>query len=593
MTKPTLLQAYLNHTDPSISSIGEVLRENLDTTPPRHQRHRNPRQHAFGHIPVKWAVTTVVAEPTQLNYERLRQVMYDRIGSKRVANRVANRIVLRMKDTPFVLAHSVDREERVFRVVMKQDTTLWNGRVVRKSDLQYDFVSERYTPLGGDTRYRATFVVPTQYPTVDSTETIHGVKECVAFLPDLPSANFIVRGVVYMRVQNCRGVVSFLHPDLANNPDVRKEYDASWALESINELQQRSSTSLLYGQPDRPSNLPSIGVELELDEITNESGNIIRAITDSIRGGLNWRGCVTAVNDGSLGRNGAEFVTGWGDPELVMQTLESTLTEFDLRASHHSTTRCGVHIHLSRDFFEGLEHIALVQWAFERKEFRAVVEYVARRYDGRYCAAGKTVARYPYPQTGKYRAVNCDHRDTIEFRMFAAPRAVGDMLHYKDLVLAVVEWMRDAPRVVTPRSFGKWLATKEEYTRLFRHMEQLFIQLTPIEQGSTNEETTAATPALPVSIGGHAADFVVIDEADDVSTMGRLCARRVEDIVDAAVVYAIAQEVQRERRVTVAPRSVGHADTPYPDPIAVDGVIPPVSDDFIENLLADRSTVGR
>jgi hypothetical protein len=578
MTKPTLLQSYLNHTDISITPIRDLLTENWHSIPPKHPRHRNPRQYAIGHTAVQSAINLVVSEPTMRNYDRLCEVLYTRLNSRRVANRIAKRIVLNMKGTPFVLAHSVAPGAREFHITMKQESTIWNGRVVRKSDVEYDFVRGCYVPRHGDLEYNANFVVPAgYYGAAAPSDSEYGVELYRAYFSRLPEEDVEVHGRTYLRVQTRRGRVSFLHPDLADDNYVRGKYDGAWALEAIECLQERSSTSMLRGQPDRPSTLPSIGVELELDEITNKSDNAVRDITDSIRRGLNWRACVTAVNDGSLGRAGAEFVTGWGDPELVMQTLENTLTEFDLRSAQHTTTRCGVHIHLSRDFFDGLEHVALVQWVFERKEFREVVEYVAHRYNERYCVAGRSVARYMYPQTGKYRAVNCDHQDTIEFRMFAAPRLVEDMLHYKDLVLAVVEWMRATPRVTTPRSFGKWLATKEEYTRLFRHMEPLFIRLTPTNDAPEQVTLNLGILGIDEAAGWGATptiaaleDFAVAEEAHTINRLSELAL--VEGY--ATYTHAAVLGVHRARRVPVATRDVSYVDTPYPDPIPVAGVIP-------------------
>ena len=499
MANYTLKQAFLNHTNPEMMSARDLLWRNTRKHIPAHPRHKNPRWYAKDHARVVTRMKMLVQEPTLRTYNDLVAVLENRTSNSCIARRIAARTALRIKDTPFVLAYSVRARE--YSVALKRDTMKYKGRLVFKADLSYDFVRGEYVNTH-DGRWRIARIVVLNHVKSEDGTDIDPVASGQGFfcyagyyargsLPEtdrmiLPETDLVIRGVTYTRVTDSDGNISFMHPEATTNNEVMSRFDVTFALEAINGLMQRNATRLLRGQPNRGSSLPSIGVELELDNITKDDSKV-RGITDSIRSGLNWRGCVTAVNDGSLGTYGAEFVTGWGDPELVMQSLESTLTAFDLRNPKYATDRCGVHIHLSRSFFASVEHIAAVQWVFERAMFRPVVEHVARRYDTQYCQAGRSGRRYTNPQNGKYRAVNCEHSPSIEFRMFSAPKNEGDMLHYKDLVLSVVEWARGVPRLWTPRAFGRWLAAQDGYSRLFRHLEPVFLQLEPMVEAVGEE----------------------------------------------------------------------------------------------------------
>ena len=503
MANYTLKQAFLNHTNPEMMSAKDLLWHNTRQNIPAHPRHKNPRWYAKDHARVVTRMEMLVQEPTLRTYNDLFEVLENRTSSRCIARRIAARTALRIKDTPFVLAYSIRARE--YSVALKRDTMKYKGRLVLKGELSYDFVRGEYVNTL-DGRWSIARIVVLNYVKSEDGTDIDPLSSGRGFFcyagyctrGNLPETDLVIRGVTYTRVTDFDGNISFIHPEATINNEIMSRFDVTFALEAINGLMQRNATRLLRGQPNRDSSLPSIGVELELDNITNGDSKV-RGITDSIRSGLKWRGCVTAVNDGSLGSYGAEFVTGWGDPELVMQSLESTLTAFDLRNPKYATDRCGVHIHLSRSFFASAEHIAAVQWVFERAMFRPVVEHVARRYSTQYCQAGRSGRRYNTPQNGKYRAVNCDHLPSIEFRMFSAPKNEGDMLHYKDLVLSVVEWARGIPRLWTPRAFGRWLAAQDGYSRLFRHLEPVFLKLEPMVEAVGEEIEVQAGDANDVA----------------------------------------------------------------------------------------------
>ena len=275
-----------------------------------------------------------------------------------------------------------------------------------------------------------------------------------------------IRGVQYHKVHGPAGTVYLSALAMADSR-VRGKYDSKFILSNITAPLDAASARYLTKQPDYPDTSPAIGIELELENITSER---LQNATNYIRTTLGWPYSVTAVRDGSL-QDGVEFVTGWGDPDKIANTVEAMIEQFGFRkeAGGHMKSTCGLHIHVGRTAFLSDKHIADVQWVLERRAFKPVVSLIAGRYNSRYCKAGKTTARYHYPLSGKYRAVSNDHADTIEFRIFAAPRNEGDVPKYKDFVLSIIEWQRDAPTICTPAAYIKWVTKHQKYSTQLLH----------------------------------------------------------------------------------------------------------------------------
>ena len=275
-----------------------------------------------------------------------------------------------------------------------------------------------------------------------------------------------IRGVQYHKVHGPAGTVYLSALAMADSR-VRRQYDGKFILSNITAPLAADSARYLTKQPDYPDTSPAIGIELELENITSKR---LQNATNYIRTTLGWPCSVTAVRDGSL-QDGVEFVTGWGDPDKIANTVEAMIEQFGFRkeAGGHMKSTCGLHIHVGRTAFLSDKHIADVQWVLERLAFEPIVSLIAGRYNSRYCKAGKTTARYHYPLSGKYRAVSNDHADTIEFRIFAAPRNEGDVPKYKDFVLSIIEWQRDAPTICTPAAYIKWVTKHQKYSTQLLH----------------------------------------------------------------------------------------------------------------------------
>lgn len=521
----TIKQAYLNHTIGGLPSVKDVMRSNTHASIPSHTRHHNPRRFKYEHKYVQACIDVLKSEPTLQSVERLADAIHPRVsGNRPVAHRVAARIALKIPNTPFILVRSL--HTNIHAITVKSNTVMYKGRPAFKNELQYDILKAEWVD-NNNRNVRTVRVISSEIlssedgSTSDKNGRVHiyyAFFERTAAIPN----ELTLDGRTYIYAMDDSDTVNFIDQTFENDMRIMSNYDVTYALEEINELQDRYSTRLLRGQPSLEAGAPAIGVELELDNITNDD-DLVKNVTDFIRSGLAWRGSVTAVNDGSLGNYGAEFVTGWGDPELVVGVLEKTLDEHGLRTDRNCTAACGVHIHLSRTYFTDIAHIAAVQWVLERDMFRPIVEFVSHRYNTPYCKAGGNGRRYDNPQSGKYRAVNCDHTPTIEFRMFGAPKNVGDMFHYKDLVLSVVEWARGMPRLWTPRAFGKWLAAQPKYVRFFRHIEQVLCQFEGAEtaelvQDALNTARLVASMPLPETTTTHLSEQMVAQIAEIVGS---------------------------------------------------------------------------
>lgn len=521
----TIKQAYLNHTISDLPSVKGVMWNNMCERIPAHARHRNPREFKYQHKHVQTCIDVLKSEPTLRSFERLSDAIYPRVSGKRlVAHRIAARIALKIPNTPFILARSLRTNN--YTITLKSGAIMYKGRPTLKNELQYDILKAAWVYNNGRSiqtvRIISSEILSSEDGiTADKNGRAHIYYAFFERYADIPN-ELTLDGRTYIYAMDNNDTANFIDRTFENDMRIMSNYDATYALEEINELQSRYSTHHLRGQPSLEAGAPAIGVELELDNITNDD-DLVKNVTDFIRSGLAWRGSVTAVNDGSLGNYGAEFVTGWGDPELVVGVLEKTLDEHGLRTDRNCTAACGVHIHLSRTYFTNTTHIAAVQWVLERDMFRPIVEFVSHRYNTYYCKAGVHGRRYDNPQSGKYRAVNCDHTPTIEFRMFGAPKNVGDMFHYKDLVLSVVEWARGMPRLWTPRAFGKWLAMQPKYVRFFRHIEQVLCQFEGAEtaelvQDALNTARLVASMPLPETTTTHLSEQMVAQIAEIVGS---------------------------------------------------------------------------
>lgn len=500
-------------------------------------RHANPRRFRQEHQQVAMLVERCKNHPTKASLTDLRRALRVRIASRTAVERLLARLLCGANNSHAMYVNVYCKENGRREVHMRNTVVMCDGVLCLRTECRYDFVTNSYiSPQQYRQMFPRIFVSAQAYQDMGGAPTRAGGDSDTGFTyngyppqsNDSYPATMEVRGEVFHLVTRLNGNQCYLSENLLQNRHALAEWDGSAVLEHLTRLQSRSSTAMLKGQPELAPNEAAIGIELELDGITNHASYVER-ITDFLRGKLGWRGSVTAVSDGSLGENGAEFVTGWGNPSLVAGAVEELMRndKFMLRQVQrdgtpvHCTSRSSVHIHVSRTYFDNVQHVANVQWVVEREAFRPVVERVSRRYNTRYCEAAKNVTRYSSPRSGKYRAVNCQHNASIEFRIFSAPLLDGDMLRYKDFVLSTIDWARTSPRIWTVRAYGKWLAAQPQFAMLHSFLADLFVV--------TEAEEMPAAQALDVGAlvaSNRAAALVPMAEYEARIAVARLMAEQ-------------------------------------------------------------------
>ena len=109
------------------------------------------------------------------------------------------------------------------------------------------------------------------------------------------------------------------------------------------------------------------------------------------------------------------------------------------------TEKAGTHIHISRSYFGDTtqQNEALAKMVFLMYKFKEEIEPLAGRKDSdyaTYCAKGLKRAkendlfgtfRWYCDSCGKYSAINCQHKDTFEIRIFDG---VTDEVRFKDII---------------------------------------------------------------------------------------------------------------------------------------------------------------
>ena len=381
-------------------------------------------------------------------------------------------------------------------IMLRKDTTQIDGRVYAKIDTWVCPVTQQRFVLGGTHAYLYNETPPNyigkttmleirqggrnephievylQYISLEGTETVNAWLSGKA-----EGAEIDIGGTRFIYTATGDGVIVLVDAALLHNDYVAYELYPRSQLQKIDRILSQGTSRYLAGQPMTSPTAHTMGVELELEEVDEnpKSATTVRSITDKLRAALGWDYSVTAVWDNSLRYGGVEFVTGWGEPYHVANAVEAVLEDETLRIrlnkQSYMGSRCGLHLHFGKQGFADKRHIAEVQWVLERREFAKVVERVAGRYNTRYCKANQRGARPEYPQTyDKFRAVNCQHENTVEFRMFSAPKNSNDMVLYTSFVISIIEWMRDRPTYCTPRYYGAWLDAHTEYAVLRAHL---------------------------------------------------------------------------------------------------------------------------
>lgn len=424
---------------------------------------------------------------------KVKQMLTARGMSEVNARRLLRKFLLNSPHCEWVEVNG-SSNQKVFS--LRQDCVMFEGEYYAKAHMIYNMYDGGYIPKQArENREHCTVISPTRIEAVqdnNSAQTSGGWMHSMWVSHTVPAGRTISTPHGELTRVNCDHTSNvYLTADAMLDRALRSRYDSSYALENITSLLSRNSSRNLQGQPSLMDGEASVGIEVELDDITCDE-DMVYEVTENLRSKLGWVGCVTAVGDGSLGSYGAEFVTGWGRPDTIANAVDDMLDELGLRKGKHCTNKCGVHVHVNREFFGSNANVAYVQWMVGHREFRPIVEKIAGRYNTNYCTADNTGRRTAQTTGGKYHAVNTEHSNTVEFRIFAAPSKKDSIKRYVAFCMASIEWVKSEPRLWTARAFKLWLVRQDKFRDLFIH---LFGEDT---EGIEAEAAAEEVPVLPL-----------------------------------------------------------------------------------------------
>ncbi|WP_291625932.1 hypothetical protein [Clostridium sp.] len=190
-----------------------------------------------------------------------------------------------------------------------------------------------------------------------------------------------------------------------------------------------------------------LGIELEISGSSQESDNEedAREIMKAIQKDVESSGkSVYFKHDGSI--NGFEIVfqphTVKAYNEYQWKEIFSTIRKLGYT---NDDKKAGLHIHISRSYFgdESQQNEALAKMVFLMYKFKEEIEPLAGRKDSDYATysakALKRVKendlfgtfRWYCDSCGKYSAINCQHKNTFEIRIFDG---VTDKVRFRDIL---------------------------------------------------------------------------------------------------------------------------------------------------------------
>lgn len=243
---------------------------------------------------------------------------------------------------------------------------------------------------------------------------------------------------IYIHCHSCHRLITSYDAELLNGHQFCKECYAKCAREEMKPTISRA----IYGYHDHhdllplkfsmpnEENVPFFGIELEVDCKSNISYSHLHEIAFNISEVMPEY-FVYFENDGSL-NYGFENIT---NPATLAyhENIETNYRRMFaiIRRAHlrsHQTSTCGLHVHFNRDFFEENEEEACVArllylvekfWdnivIFSRRTNRTLNRW-AGKYEENYNNVAKDWKNGYH--LDRYKAVNLNNKNTIEFRMF-------------------------------------------------------------------------------------------------------------------------------------------------------------------------------
>ena len=194
-------------------------------------------------------------------------------------------------------------------------------------------------------------------------------------------------------------------------------------------IQDDGTPVMSYDRTDEQNKLLYLGVELEVDDLDDRS-----CCAEDITSAYGER-FIELKEDGSLSDDGFEIVSQPMTPVYHLTTpMWSNIVAYVRRygGTSHDSGTCGLHIHLSRNFFRDHDAVYRLDRIFHRFE-RQLVKF-SRRNEGQlsWCrlsddsdlaeiedVAKRKAAWYEKKQwAGRYEAVNDTNSATVEIRLW-------------------------------------------------------------------------------------------------------------------------------------------------------------------------------
>ena len=221
-----------------------------------------------------------------------------------------------------------------------------------------------------------------------------------------------------------------------------------------------------------------LGIEWELDDFLGSRDvavdKIVQAIGDDF--------CI-AKGDGSLD-NGAEFVTAPAGMEFLLERLRrgcEVINAGSIEIEDNEAANSGIHIHVARDFFTDDNQIEKFISFINNPANEKLVTAVARRYNNRWARITRRegTAKPWYNgahSNGKYSAVNTQHRNSLEVRLFYSTTKYHQIAGRVQFVSAVARMckLEETPILASAEYFFDYLRPQiETYPQLWGLIKHL------------------------------------------------------------------------------------------------------------------------
>lgn len=214
--------------------------------------------------------------------------------------------------------------------------------------------------------------------------------------------------------------------------------------------------------PDEDSSALLLGAEIEVDcggESEEHARNVLEIICGTLTDEASMVSTVKedkmfCTHDGSL-RNGIEFDTmpctlEYHKKEMKYKEMFEYLDKHGYKA--HDTTTCGLHVHADRSYLgksKLVQQLTISKILYILEKFNDEICVIARRNNEYSRFVGKDevnesldVLYNKYKNTGKKVALNLQHENTIEFRMFKGTLKYETFLLTLEFVKDIIDYAK-------------------------------------------------------------------------------------------------------------------------------------------------------